>query len=117
MLVERKGYQYREEEVRYSRRVGMAEIEKNEFNLNISRYSSTAVGEVEISLDAAHGELVKIEKTIATAKLKHNEFLKELGLRPLHKANRCVRMASPCWRTRRMWQPRYGKTSELPLNR
>ena len=61
----------------------MAEIEKNEFNLNISRYISTAVGEAEISLDATHGELVEIEKAIATAKHKHNDFLKELGLSPL----------------------------------
>ena len=75
-----KTYQYREEEVRYSRRVGMAEIEKNEFNLNISRYISTAVGEAEISLEATHDKLVAIEKTIATAKQKHNDFLKELGL-------------------------------------
>ena len=58
----------------------MAEIEKNDFNLNISRYISTAVGETEIDLEATHGELVEIEKTIATAKQKHNAFLKELGL-------------------------------------
>ena len=41
-------YQNRTEEARYSRRVEMAEIEKNDFNLNISRYISTAVGEAEI---------------------------------------------------------------------
>lgn len=78
-----KTYQFREEEARYSRRVGMAEIEKNEFNLNISRYISTAVGEAEIDLAATHGELVEIEKAIAAAKQKHNGFLKELGLSPL----------------------------------
>ena len=76
-------YQFREEEARYSRRVGMAEIEKNEFNLNISRYISTAVGEAEIDLAATHGELVEIEKAIAAAKEKHNGFLKELGLKLL----------------------------------
>ena len=32
-------------EHRYARCVEMAEIEKNDFNLNISRYISTAVGE------------------------------------------------------------------------
>ena len=78
-----KTYQYREEEARYSRRVEMAEIEKNDFNLNISRYISTAVGEAEIDLTATHGELVDIEKAIAAAKEKHNGFLKELGLSPL----------------------------------
>ena len=61
----------------------MPEIEKNDFNLNISRYISTAVGEAEIDLEATHGELMKIEKAIAVAKAKHNEFLKELGLKLL----------------------------------
>ncbi len=78
-----KTYQFREEAPRYSRRVEMEEIEKNDYNLNISRYISTAVGETEIDLEATHGELVKIEKAIATAKQKHNDFLKELGLSPL----------------------------------
>ena len=76
-------YQFRKEEARYSRRVEMAEIEKNDFNLNISRYVSTAVGEAEIDLDAVHAELEKIEKAITAAKQKHNDFLKDLGLKPL----------------------------------
>ena len=76
-------YQFRKEETRYSRRVEMAEIEKNDFNLNISRYISTAVGEAEIDLQTTHGELAVIEIAIATAKHKHNSFLKELGLSPL----------------------------------
>jgi type I restriction enzyme M protein len=78
-----KTYQFREEEARYARRVGMAEIEKNDFNLNISRYISTAVGEAEIDLDATHQTLQKIEAEIAAAKAKHNAFLRELGLKPL----------------------------------
>ena len=76
-------YQFRKEAPRYARRVEMEEIEKNDFNLNISRYISTAVGEAEISLEATYGELVEIEKAIAAAKHKHNGFLKELGLSPL----------------------------------
>lgn len=76
-------YQFRKEEDRYSRRVEMAEIEKNDFNLNISRYISTAEAEPEIDLDATHGELVKIEEAIHKATAKHNEYLKELGLPPL----------------------------------
>ena len=76
-------YQFRKEEARYSRRVEMAEIEKNDFNLNISRYISTAVGEDEIELGATHSDLVGIEKTIQAATAKHNKFLKELGLSPL----------------------------------
>ncbi len=61
----------------------LAEIEKKDFNLNISRYISTVVGEAEIDLQATHGELVEIEQAIAEAKHKHNNFLRELGLSPL----------------------------------
>jgi type I restriction enzyme M protein len=61
----------------------MAEIEKNDFNLNISRYISTAVADAAIDLSATHAELLKIENDIAAAKAKHNVFLTELGLKPL----------------------------------
>jgi type I restriction-modification system DNA methylase subunit len=67
----------------YARRVAMEEIEKNDFNLNISRYVSTAVGEAEIDLDVVHAELVDVERAITEAKQRHNGFLKELGLKPL----------------------------------
>jgi type I restriction enzyme M protein len=73
-------YQYRKETARYSRRVGMAEIRKNDFNLNITRYVSTAVEEEEIDLAKVHQDLIKAEEDIANAKAKHNAFLKELGL-------------------------------------
>jgi type I restriction enzyme M protein len=73
-------YQNRTEAPRYSRRVEMVEIKKNDFNLNISRYISTAVGEEEIDLEATNATLVEIEEAIKTAANKHNEFLKELGL-------------------------------------
>jgi len=53
---------------------------ENDFNLNISRYISTAVGEEEIDLKATNADLVKIEKAIQSAKAKHNAYLKELGL-------------------------------------
>lgn len=76
-------YQHRKEEDRYSKRVSMEEIAKNDYNLNISRYVSTAEQEQEIDLEAKHSELVGIEKTIRDARTKHNEFLKELGLPPL----------------------------------
>ncbi len=76
-------YQFRTEEPHYSRRVEMAEIEKNDFNLNISRYISTTKSEVEIDLSAMHRELVEIEKQIQDSTAKHNAFLRELGLSPL----------------------------------
>ncbi len=73
-------YQFRKEEARYSRRVGMEEIEKNDFNLNISRYVSTTEAEEEIDLAAVHAELVSLDKKIKMATEQHNKFLKELGL-------------------------------------
>ena len=76
-------YQHRKEEKRYSRRVEMEEIEENDYNLNISRYVSTAKPEPEIDLKATHTELVEAEKEIKAAKDKHNAFLEELGLPPL----------------------------------
>ena len=65
---------------RYARRVEMAEIEKEGYNLNISRYISTAQEEPEIDLAATHRELVEIDQAIRKATAKHNEFLKELRL-------------------------------------
>lgn len=73
-------YQHRKQEDRYSRRVSMEEIEQNEFNLNISRYISTAEPEPEIDLAQTHSTLTEIESTIRAATAKHNAFLKELGL-------------------------------------
>ena len=77
-------YQKRPKQIdRYARRVGMKEIAENDFNLNISRYVSTALEETEIDLAATHRELIEIEQTIQQATARHNEFLKELGLPPL----------------------------------
>lgn len=76
-------YQFRKEEPRYSRRVSIEEIIENEYNLNISRYVSTAVEEEEIDLAATHADLVRLDKEIREATEKHNAFLKELGLPPL----------------------------------
>ena len=77
-------YQERPDNVeRYARRVKMNEIEANDFNLNITRYVSTAEPEVEIDLSTTHTELIEIEKQIQKSTAKHNAFLKELGLSPL----------------------------------
>ncbi|HOU97003.1 MAG TPA: type I restriction-modification system subunit M [Bacteroidales bacterium] len=76
-------YQYRKEEERYSKKVSMNEIEKNEYNLNLSRYVSTAVSEEIIDIQKVNNELIEIENKIKNAKDTHNEFLKELGLREL----------------------------------
>ena len=74
-------YQYRKgDDKRYSRRVSMEEIEKNGYNLNISRYVSTAPEEEIVDIEEVRQELEKIENDIKDAKARHNEFLKELGL-------------------------------------
>ncbi|WP_303878875.1 type I restriction-modification system subunit M [Desulfovibrio piger] len=75
-------YQYRREEERFSRCVPMEEIasKENDYNLNISRYISTAEPEADVDLAAVHKELVEIESRIAAATARHNNFLRELGL-------------------------------------
>ena len=74
-------YQFRkQDDLRYSRRVSMDEIAKNDYNLNISRYVSTAVDEEVIDLGEVNKRLVDIERDITKARDRHNEFLKELGL-------------------------------------
>ena len=68
--------------------IGSPEIETNDYNLNISRYISTAISEEEIDLTVidltvVNSTLLEIEKKINESTKKHNEFLKELGLLPL----------------------------------
>jgi type I restriction enzyme M protein len=60
--------------------VSMERIAEEGYNLNISRYISTAISEAAIELAATHSELVDLENTILRTTTKHNEFLKELGL-------------------------------------
>ena len=73
-------YKYRNELPRYSKRISMSEIEKQGYNLNISRYVNTSVEEEKIDLREVNLKLLEISKNIKEATDKHNEFLKELGL-------------------------------------
>jgi type I restriction enzyme M protein len=75
-----ESYQFRKEEDRFSRRVPMEEIERNGYNLNISRYVSTAQSEKPIDLELVYRDLVSLEDQIKSATLSHNKFLQELGL-------------------------------------
>jgi type I restriction enzyme M protein len=61
----------------------MEEIEKNNYNLNISRYVSTSIDEEIIDLKEVNNKLIDIEKKAKEAADKHNQFLKELGLPPI----------------------------------
>ncbi len=79
-----KTYKSRPEEVeRYARRVSMEEIEKNDYNLNISRYVSTAKPEPRIDLQKVNKNLRDIEEKIVRSREEHNQYLKELGLDPI----------------------------------
>ncbi|PZA07241.1 MULTISPECIES: type I restriction-modification system subunit M [unclassified Meiothermus] len=81
-------YQYRREvreelpngAIFASRRVSMEEIEENDFNLNITRYVSTAASDEEVDLKGVGDELRALTEKIAQATRKHNQFLIELGL-------------------------------------
>ena len=76
-----KTYQFREEDdKKYSRRVSIEEIEKNGYNLNISRYVNITAEEKIVDLAEVKISLDRIEADISEAKGRHNKFLKELGL-------------------------------------
>lgn len=77
-------YQNRPDNIeRYARRVSMDEIEKNDYNLNISRYVSTSIADEKIDLNVVHEKLGEIEKKATKARNEHNEYLKELGLKTI----------------------------------
>lgn len=76
-----KTYQFRKEEDRYSKRVPMEDIrDRHGYNLNISRYISTAEPEEEIDLEIVNRKLTLLEDQIVSATKQHNNFLKELKL-------------------------------------
>lgn len=76
-------YQFRKEEIRYSRLVSLQEIKENDYNLNITRYVSLSQEEKQIDLFEVNKRLLDIEKELQAARDRHNEFLKELNLPPL----------------------------------
>lgn len=73
-------YKYRTEEERYSKRVSLERIEEEGYNLNISRYISTAKDEKKIDLKKENDKLVDLEKDIVKYTNEHNKFLEELRL-------------------------------------
>ena len=76
-------YKYRKETERYSRKVSMEEIKKNGYNLNISRYVSTAEDEVQIDLKEVNEKLTSINERIEIKTKEHNEYLKQLKLKTI----------------------------------
>ena len=65
---------------KYSYLANYAEIEENEFNLNIPRYVDTFEPEPEIDIAAVQKEIEEIEDNLSTVRKKMNAYLNDLGL-------------------------------------
>jgi type I restriction enzyme M protein len=64
---------------KYSYLASYAEIEENEFNLNIPRYVDTFEPEGEIDIAGVQQEIEQIEAELVETQKKMNNYLKELG--------------------------------------
>jgi type I restriction enzyme M protein len=64
---------------KYARVVGLEELERNDFNLNISRYVETAEAVEKVGVAAAIAKLRELEGKRAEAETRMNGYLKELG--------------------------------------
>jgi type I restriction enzyme M protein len=64
---------------KYARVVEIAEIEKNDWNLNISRYVDTAEKQEAVDVGAAVARLRELERERSEAEGRMNAFLEELG--------------------------------------
>ena len=73
-------YIAREDVEKYAHKATMAEIEQNDFNLNIPRYVDTAEKEEEIDIRKVMNEIAQIQKEKAEAQKQIEETLKILGI-------------------------------------
>lgn len=64
---------------KFSYHAGYAEIEENEFNLNIPRYVDTFEEEEEIDIAAVQKEIEQVEAELAETQEELNKYLEELG--------------------------------------
>jgi type I restriction enzyme M protein len=64
---------------KYARVVPLDEIEKNDFNLNISRYVETAEAVEQIDVATALAKLRELERARAESEARMNGYLRELG--------------------------------------
>lgn len=67
------------DEERYARLVDIEEIEKNDWNLSISRYVETSEAEAKVDVVSAVAKLREAETAREQAKVRMDEFLRELG--------------------------------------
>ena len=73
-------FRKRKEIPKYSHLAPYAEIEENEFNLNIPRYVDTFEAEPEIDIKAVQKEIEEIEDKLAKTRIKMAKYLKEIEL-------------------------------------
>ncbi|HPG00209.1 MAG TPA: type I restriction-modification system subunit M [Kiritimatiellia bacterium] len=66
---------------KYSHMAKYAEIEENEFNLNIPRYVDTFEPEPEVDMKAVQEEIEKVEAELTATRQKMNAYLEELGFK------------------------------------
>jgi type I restriction enzyme M protein len=74
-----KAYEAFADEDKYAKLVDMEEIQKNDFNLNITRYVDTTEAEEEINIEEVIGRLSNREQELVESKAKINSFLEQLG--------------------------------------
>jgi type I restriction enzyme M protein len=73
-------YQQRKEEARYSYKATLAEIENNEFNLNIPHYVDTFQEAQPVDLNALTAELKAVENRLSGIDSALRSFCEELGI-------------------------------------
>ncbi len=73
-------YQNRVTEPKYSFVASLAQIEENDYNLNIPRYVDTFEEEEEIDLDSVSKKLVELESNIKNTESEIAKFCKELNI-------------------------------------
>jgi len=72
-------FQQRKTIDKYSYLSSYAEIEENEFNLNIPRYVDTFEPEEDIDIAAVQQEIEQIEAELSETRKEMNKYLEELG--------------------------------------
>jgi type I restriction enzyme M protein len=65
---------------RYARKVPVAEIAENDFNLNIPRYVDTFETPEEVDIAAVQKEIDSLEAELTELRVKMRRHLKELGI-------------------------------------
>lgn len=74
-------YKKRKNIEKFSRKVGVKEIEENDFNLNITRYVDTFKEEAPVDIKANLKELAALEPELLKLEKQMAEYLKELGIK------------------------------------